>query len=265
MADDDHSRHPRRRRRQCDSRGGGGRGGSCSDTAIGGPHGNDGYTSGPLYLDHWTDTIQMWPGSGGRRLAASPISDASRCSPVRSSSAAGRPDLCVTPDASTSGSVETVDDPQRSLLQSSSATSPPPPASWQPWMSSWNQQPLAHSFHTTMMVPPATYDWVVDFATSNHTTSSASNLTSVRPLLPTDPSSIVVGNRSSLPVTSIGNMTFLDSFYLHNVLVTPDIIQNLLFVCCFTTDNWRSMEFDPYDLSVNDLSSQNVIARCNSS
>jgi hypothetical protein len=59
-------------------------------------------------------------------------------------------------------------------------------------------------------------------------------------------------------------MTFPDPFYLNNVVVTSDIIQNLLFVHCFIVDNWCSMEFDPYDLSVKDLSSWNVIARCDS-
>jgi hypothetical protein len=115
------------------------------------------------------------------------------------------------------------------------------------------------------MVPPTVSDWVTDSDTSNHTTCSAGNLTSVQSPLPTDPSSIVVGNGSSLPVTSVGNTSFLGQFYLHNVLVTSDIIQNLLFVHHFTADNWCYMEFDPYDLSVKDLSSQNVIARCNSS
>jgi hypothetical protein len=52
----------------------------------------------------------------------------------------------------------------------------------------------------------------------------AGNLTSVRPPLSIDPSSIVVGNRSSLPVTSVGNTAFPGLFYLNNVLVTPDII-----------------------------------------
>jgi hypothetical protein len=124
---------------------------------------------------------------------------------------------------------------------------------------------LAHSFHTTMMVPPVITDRVTDSGASNHTTSSAGNLTSIRPPLPTDPSSIVVGNGSSLSLTTIGNMAFPSPFYLNNVLVTPDIIQNLLSVRCFTTDNWCSIEFDPYGLSVKDLSSQNMIARCNNS
>jgi hypothetical protein len=68
MADNDHLRQPRRRRRWHDSRrtrGGdhGAHGGSWSDTTIATPHGSDGYTSWLLYLDPWTDTIQMWPGS----------------------------------------------------------------------------------------------------------------------------------------------------------------------------------------------------------
>jgi hypothetical protein len=126
-------------------------------------------------------------------------------------------------------------------------------------------QSLAHSFHTLTMVPPAVTDWVTDFGTSNHTTFNVGNLTSVRPPLPTDHSSIVVGNKSSLPVTSIGNTALLDPFYLNNVLVTPDIIQNLLSVHHFTTDNWCSMKFDPFGLSVKDLSTRNVLTRCNSS
>jgi hypothetical protein len=87
------------------------------------------------------------------------------------------------------------------------------------------------------MVTHAVIDCVVDYGASNHTTSSADNLISVRPPLPTDPSSIVVGNGSSLPVTSVGNTALPGLFYHNNVLVTPDIIQNLLFVHHFTTNN----------------------------
>jgi hypothetical protein len=49
------------------------------------------------------------------------------------------------------------------------------------------------------------------------------------------------------------------------VLVTPDIIQNLLYVHRFTTDTWCSMEFNPFDLSIKDISMWNVITWCNSS
>jgi hypothetical protein len=87
------------------------------------------------------------------------------------------------------------------------------------------------------LTPPTVTDWVVDSGASNHTTSDAGNLTSIRPTTSIDPSSIVVGNGSDLPVTSVGDSVLPGPFYLNNVLVAPDIIQNLLFVCRFTTNN----------------------------
>jgi hypothetical protein len=78
------------------------------------------------------------------------------------------------------------------------------------------------------------------------------------------PSSIVVGNGSTLPATSVGDSVIAAPFYLNNILLAPDIVQNLLSVRHFTTDNWCSMEFDPFDLSVKDLTTRNVIARSNS-
>jgi hypothetical protein len=115
------------------------------------------------------------------------------------------------------------------------------------------------------MVPPAVTDWVADSGASNHTTSDAGNLTSVCPPHINDSSSIIVGNESSLSVTSVDDMTLPGLFYLNNILVTPDIIQNLLSLRRFTTDNWCSMEFDPFGLSVKDLSTRNMITRCDSS
>jgi hypothetical protein len=103
------------------------------------------------------------------------------------------------------------------------------------------------------------------FGASNHTTLSTGNLTSIRPPLPTDPSSTIVGNGSSVLITSVGNTTLPGQFYLNNILVTPNIIQNLFSIRRFTTDNWSSMEIDPFGISVKDLSSRNVIFSCNSS
>jgi hypothetical protein len=127
----------------------------------------------------------------------------------------------------------------------------------------WDQQSLANSFNTMVLTPPTVTNWVTDSDASNHTTSDAGNLTSIHPPTFTDPSS--VGNGSALPITSVGDSALPDPFYLNNVLVTPDIIQNLLSVCRFTTDNWCSIEFDLLGLSVKDLSTRNMITRCNSS
>jgi hypothetical protein len=54
-------------------------------------------------------------------------------------------------------------------------------------------------------------------------------------------------------------------FYLNDVLVALDLVQSLLFIRHFTTDNSCSMEFDPFGLSVKDLATQSVITRYNSS
>jgi hypothetical protein len=132
-------------------------------------------------------------------------------------------------------------------------------------MGSWDQQSLANSFNTMVIVSPVVTDWEADSSTSNHATSDAGNLTYVRPPHINDSSSIVVGNRSSLSVTSVGETNLPGPFYLNNVLVTPDIIQNLSFVHRFITDNWCSIEFDPFGLSMKDLSTRNVITRCDSS
>jgi hypothetical protein len=79
-----------------------------------------------------------------------------------------------------------------------------------------------------------------------------------------NPSSIIVGNGSSLPVISVGDLVLPGPFYLNNILLAPDMVQSFLSVRHFTTDNWCSMEFDPFGLSVKDLSTQNVIVRSNS-
>jgi hypothetical protein len=87
------------------------------------------------------------------------------------------------------------------------------------------------------MVPPVVTNWVADSSASNHTTSDVGNLTYIRPPHLNDPSSIIVGNRSLLLVTSVGDTALLGLFYLNNVLFTPNIIQNILSVHRFTTNN----------------------------
>jgi hypothetical protein len=102
---------------------------------------------------------------------------------------------------------------------------------WLPWTDTWDQQSLANSFSTMALTPPAVTDWVADSDASNHSTSDVGNLTFVHPPTSTDPSSIIVGNGSALPVTSVGDSALPGPFYLNNVLVTPDIIQkNYLFI-----------------------------------
>jgi hypothetical protein len=125
---------------------------------------------------------------------------------------------------------------------------------------------MANSFSSMALHPPPTsvQDWVADSGVTHHTTPSVGNISTLHPLASSNPSSIVVGNGSSLPITSVGDSILPGPFYLNNILLTPDMVQSLLSVRRFTTDNWCSMEFDPFSLSVKDLTTKNVIVRSNS-
>jgi hypothetical protein len=114
--------------------------------------------------------------------------------------------------------------------------------------------------------PPPTLvqDWVVDSGATHHTTPSVGHISTPRPLNSSNPSSIIIGNGSSLLVTSVGDSVLPGPFYLNNILLAPDMVQSLLSVHRFTTDNWCSIEFDPFGLSMKFLSTQNVIIRSNS-
>jgi hypothetical protein len=99
----------------------------------------------------------------------------------------------------------------------------------------WDQQSLAHSFNTMALHPPlsSVQDWVADSGATRHTTP--------------------LGNGYSLSVTSVGDSVLLGPFYLNNILLALDMVQSLIFVHHFSTDNWCSMEFDPFAFSVKDL------------
>jgi hypothetical protein len=105
---------------------------------------------------------------------------------------------------------------------------------------------------------------VPDSGATHHTTPSVGNIFTLRPLASSNPSSIVVGNGSSLPTTSVGDSVLPGPFYLNNILLAPDMVESLLSVHLFSTDNWCSMKFNLFGLSVKDLITKNVIVRSNS-
>jgi hypothetical protein len=104
---------------------------------------------------------------------------------------------------------------------------------------SWDQQSLANSLSTmALQLPPTSVqDWVADSGASHHATLSAGNIFKPRPLNSSSCSSIVVGNGSSLLTTSVCDLVLLGPFYLNNILLAPDIVQSLLSIRRFTTDN----------------------------
>ena len=86
-------------------------------------------------------------------------------------------------------------------------------------------------------------------------------------LTPCNSKSIMVGNGAIIPVSHIGQ-TFLPSshykFSLENVLMSNQMIKNLVSVRKFTVDNHVSVSFDPFGFSIKDLDSDVILHRCDS-
>ncbi|GKC41103.1 hypothetical protein Tco_1058825 [Tanacetum coccineum] len=103
--------------------------------------------------------------------------------------------------------------------------------------------------------------WNMDTGASSHLNNSVTSLsenfnTCMYP-------SISVGDGHSIPVTNTGDSilpTPLKSLHLNNVLITPHIVKNLIFV----RDNNCTIEFDAIGFSVKDFMMRRVILRCDS-
>jgi hypothetical protein len=177
----------------------------------------------PSLYNPWTGTIAMWPGQAPR--ASRPPAPALLTVPPY-----GVP---PTPPYGVPASHP----PPPQLL-------PPgtPTMTWSPLSRGWDNASLAVAFSTMAMTPPS--DWVIDSGASYHTTPTTGTLSRSHPPHFSHPSSIVVGNGSTLPVTSVGASVLPGPFYLNDVLVAPHITHNLLSVRRFTTDNSCSIEFD---------------------
>ncbi|GJV11616.1 ribonuclease H-like domain-containing protein [Tanacetum coccineum] len=101
---------------------------------------------------------------------------------------------------------------------------------------------------------------------SSHLNSNASNLSNVfnKRLFP----SVYVGDGNSIPVTNTTHSIIPSihrPLHLHNVLVTPNIIKNLIYVRQFTRDNNCTIEFDVFGFSVKDFLTHHILLRCDSS
>nr|GEW53267.1 hybrid signal transduction histidine kinase M [Tanacetum cinerariifolium] len=126
-------------------------------------------------------------------------------------------------------------------------------------------QPTAlPSAFSTMSLQDLT--WNMDTGATSHLNSNAPNLSTLfnKRLF----SSIHVGNDNLISVTSTGH-TIIPSYHrplhLHNVLVTPNIIKNLISVRQFTRDNNCTIEFDAFGFSVNDFLTRHILFQCDSS
>ncbi|GJU62209.1 ribonuclease H-like domain-containing protein [Tanacetum coccineum] len=107
--------------------------------------------------------------------------------------------------------------------------------------------------------------WYMDTGATSHLSSYTDNLQTS--FLNRNFHSVIVGNGSSIPVTHSGHVQIPNPYcplHLKNVLVTPNIIKNLVSVQKFTTDNKCSIDFDPYGFTVQDYHTRQTLLRCDS-
>ncbi|GJU74387.1 hybrid signal transduction histidine kinase M [Tanacetum coccineum] len=122
---------------------------------------------------------------------------------------------------------------------------------------------LPSAFSTMTLHDPT---WNMDTGATSHLNSNAHNLSTLfnSRLYP----SIHVGDGNSIPVTNTGHSSIPSlhrPLHLHNVLVTPNIIKNLISVRQFTRDNNCTIEFDAFGFSVKDFLTRHILLRCDSS
>ncbi|GKB27817.1 ribonuclease H-like domain-containing protein [Tanacetum coccineum] len=124
---------------------------------------------------------------------------------------------------------------------------------------------LSHVFSVTTPRDPTTEAWNMDTGASSHlnnpVNSLSENFNTCMYL------SISVGDGHSIPVTNTGHSilpTPTKSLHLNNVLITPHIVKNLIYVRQFVRDNNCTIEFDAFGFSVKDFLTRRVLFRCDS-
>nr|GEV80616.1 ribonuclease H-like domain-containing protein [Tanacetum cinerariifolium] len=108
--------------------------------------------------------------------------------------------------------------------------------------------------------------WNIDTATSSYLNSNSNNLSTLFNTCLFQ--SVHAGDGNPIPVTNTGHIIIPSSnrpLHLHNVLVTPNIIKNLISVRQFTRDNNCTIEFDAFGSSVKDFWTRHILLRCDSS
>ena len=97
-----------------------------------------------------------------------------------------------------------------------------------PTAPSWDQAGLIAAMNQAALQGPG--NWIMDTGATSHIASNDGMLLS---RLPPSHSLVTVGNESTIPVTSLGHSllrTPASDFVLHNVLIVPSLVHNLLSV-----------------------------------
>ncbi|GJW19429.1 ribonuclease H-like domain-containing protein [Tanacetum coccineum] len=110
---------------------------------------------------------------------------------------------------------------------------------------------LPAAFTTGTLHDPTTGAWNMDSGATSHLNNSVNCLGDIFNTCLY--SSISVGDGHSIPVTNSGHSVLpnpLRSLHLNNVLITPHIVKNLIYVRQFVRDNNCTVEFDAFAFSV---------------
>ena len=100
----------------------------------------------------------------------------------------------------------------------------------------------------------------MDSGATAHMAAHPGNLTSSTPVH--TPTRITVGNGSSLPITHVGSTSFPSNttpITMSNVLVSPDLVTNIVSVRRLTRENPLTVEFDGVGFSVKVSRTQMVL------
>ncbi|GJX93158.1 ribonuclease H-like domain-containing protein [Tanacetum coccineum] len=125
---------------------------------------------------------------------------------------------------------------------------------------SGQQTVLPHAFSTMTFQDHTTGAWNMDTGASSHLNSSVTSFNTVFNTCMHP--SISVGDGHSILVTNTGHSilpTATKSLHLNNVLITPHIIKNLIFVYQFVRGNNCTIEFDAFGFSVKDFLTRRVL------
>nr|GEX03397.1 ribonuclease H-like domain-containing protein [Tanacetum cinerariifolium] len=124
---------------------------------------------------------------------------------------------------------------------------------------------LPHAFTARCLHDPTMGAWNMDTCVSSHLNASVTSLNDV--FNTCIYSSVAVGDEHSFSVTNTGHSilpTPIRPLHLNNVLITPHIVKNLIFVRQFVRDNNCIIELDAFGFFVKDFMTHKVLLRCDS-
>nr|GEY25517.1 ribonuclease H-like domain-containing protein [Tanacetum cinerariifolium] len=113
---------------------------------------------------------------------------------------------------------------------------------------------LPNTFNTTTLQDPASGNWNIDTGASSHLNDSVHCLSDILNMCIYP--SVAVGDGRFIPVTNSGHSVLSTPFRplrLNNVLITPNIVKNLISVRQFVRDNSCTVEFGPFGFYVKDV------------